>query len=346
MNRPLTLLRRLGVLTGTVAVGLSALPTVALAAPRAAEPGGSAALVPYQLVEDRDVDDRLPFPEDRYALAGGCYAIEAPGAGFVTRDGGGLSLTADAAAAESFHFQATRLGQYLIVTNEGLDTTYEGAWWDQRGYVSAASGAVPVPGLPGLSGDGVTVADEPSESGDWQIVAAGDDPDRKVEIRGKGKNATPQDYLIALPAGGALAVDGGALTLADSGTPFRFHHVPDDDPTDGDPNGTACANVARDRHQRRRPPQGQQARPRRQGRGLLRGPHPRHGVRVPRRRAALRPAVAPLRRRVRPAELPGRGNQLNSVLEVAVAGRTRPTRSPRTTRSGGRPSTTGPSTTP
>src|SRR5690606_30906546 len=103
-------------LTATVAVGLTALPTAAVAAPPRAEPGGSAALVPYQLVEDRDVDDRLPFPEDRYALAGGCYAIEAPGAGFVTRDSGALTLTADAAAAEPFHFQATRLGQYLIVT--------------------------------------------------------------------------------------------------------------------------------------------------------------------------------------------------------------------------------------
>jgi hypothetical protein len=239
MNRPLSLLRRLGVLTATVAVGLAAVPTVASAAPKRAEPGGSAALMPYQLVADRDVGDRLPFPEDRYALAGGCYAIEAPGAGFVTRDGGALTLTADAdaAAAEPFHFQATRLGQYLIVTNEGPDTTHEGAWWDERGYLSAASGVLPVPGVPGLSGGGVTVADAPSDSGDWQIVAAGDDPDRKVT----GKKAGPQDYLMALPGGGALAVDGGALTLADTGSPFRFHHVPDDDPTDDDPNGTACA---------------------------------------------------------------------------------------------------------
>jgi hypothetical protein len=153
---------------------------------------------PFDLVEGRDVDDRLPQPEDRYALAGGCYALEAPGAGFMARDGDAVRLTDDASAAEPVHFQATRLGQYLIAVNDGPDTSVDGAWWDERSYVSAATPLSELPdpdlGIP-LPGDGlfdeapipelpttgeVTLVGDPSPLGDWEIVAVGDDPDARV----------------------------------------------------------------------------------------------------------------------------------------------------------------------
>ena len=217
----------------------------------------SAAIQPFQLVEDRPVDDRLPQPEDRYALAGGCYTIEAPGQGYVARGADGLVVAADATAAEPFHFQATRLGQYLIATNEGPDTSYDGAWWDVRGYLAAAgllpalpTGelGVPLPGdglldeapLPSMpTSDTVTVAAEPGQAADWQVVAAAEDPDARAPKNGS------QDYVLSLPAEDkALAVVDGVLTLVagDAGDGFAFHHVADDDRSDDDPNGTDCAD--------------------------------------------------------------------------------------------------------
>lgn len=163
--------------------------------------GASPALrTPFELAEDRDVDDRLPQPEDRYALAGGCYVIEAPGEGFVTRDGdGGLRLADAVAEAEPLHFQATRLGRYLLATNEGPDTSVDDAWWDERDYV-AAERVLPRRSLSGLglglpmvhrpplrnaplpllTTDDVTVAKRPSGAADWAVAAEGDDPEARV----------------------------------------------------------------------------------------------------------------------------------------------------------------------
>jgi hypothetical protein len=154
--------------------------------------------VPFDLVEGRDIDDRLPQPEDRYALAGGCYAMEAVDAGFVARDGDAVRLVGDADGAEPLHFQATRLGQYLLAVNEGPDTSVDGAWWDERSFVSAGTPLSPLPdpdlGIP-LPGDGlfdeapipelpttgeVTLEGDASPLGDWEIVAVGDDPDARV----------------------------------------------------------------------------------------------------------------------------------------------------------------------
>lgn len=48
---------------------------------------------------------RAAFPEDRYAMAGGCYAVRAAGGGYVERSGEGFTATAESAgAAEPFHF--------------------------------------------------------------------------------------------------------------------------------------------------------------------------------------------------------------------------------------------------
>ncbi len=62
------------------------------------------------------VGGRLPSPEDRYAMAGGCYAVQSMESGrfLVRRDDGFAATAADPAAAEPFFFQATDLGRYLL----------------------------------------------------------------------------------------------------------------------------------------------------------------------------------------------------------------------------------------
>jgi microsomal dipeptidase-like Zn-dependent dipeptidase len=258
-SRPLPAVLVLGLL---LALLLPAGSAEALTRAAAADGDGDgstpARTAPYRLVDDWDVDNRLAQPEDRYALAGGCYAIELPGAGWVARDGDGLVLRTDRAGAEPFHFQATRLGEYLIATNEGPETRWEGADWDVRGFLSAATllpevplrgtgvakpgeglfPAAPLPTAP-TTGD-VTIAVEPSDLGDWRIEAAGADPEARVrgtEKRGNQDGALPrpplrgaQTYVVTLPAAdGALVADGGALALGDpaEAAEVAFHLVAD-----------------------------------------------------------------------------------------------------------------------
>ena len=221
--------RTLRALLGVSALALTTVGAGALAAAPKAPATGSAARVPFALVQDRDVDDRLPQPEDRYAVAGGCYTVEAPGQGFVTETDGVLGVSKDPKAAAPLHFQATRLGEYLLATNEGRDTRYEGADWDVRGYLAAGSTAGVLPS------DAVTVADAPSEDAEWRLVAAGKAPDAKAP---KG-----QAYVLSVPSRGtALSVAGGEVALAETGTPLRLRHVADDNTRDGDENGTRCAS--------------------------------------------------------------------------------------------------------
>jgi hypothetical protein len=199
--------------------------------------GAPARTTPFALVQDRDVDDRLPRPEDRYAVAGGCYTVEAPGQGFVTESGTGFAVTADRAAAEPFHFQATRLGEYLLATDEGRDERYEGATWDVRGYLAAAS----VAGL--LDRNDVAKNDAPSEDAEWRLEPAGT---AKGKARGTGhgpgagkdKERGAPSYVLSVPSRGAsLAVRDGALTLVadrDQATALTLRHVSSDDPRRAD----------------------------------------------------------------------------------------------------------------
>lgn len=208
------------------AIAMVVLAGLLLALPGPATPSAEAETpalaVPYQLVNDRDVNDRLASPEDRYALAGGCYTMQADDGTWVGRNATNVA-DVDEADAVPFHFQPTRLGEYLIAANEGPDTSVEGAWWDVRSYLSRLTAAVALqPGNPTLTVSGQpTLADAPSGSAEWVITAVGEDPDARDEN------------------GQAYEVRSQEATLL--GT-YTFHHVPDDDPTDNDPNGTACAN--------------------------------------------------------------------------------------------------------
>ncbi|MCW2607776.1 MAG: Sphingolipid ceramide N-deacylase, partial [Frankiales bacterium] len=202
---PATLRSLLAVTT----LALTAAGAGALAAPpKAAAP--TAAKVPYRLVVDRDVDDRLPQPEDRYALAGGCYLLEAPGQGFVSRRDGALTLAASRSQALPLHFQATKLGEYLLATDEGAETRFPGADWDVRHYVTGADAAP-------------AVAQEPSKDAEWRVVAAGGTPDRKKQ---------GQQYVLS--AGGqSLTAAGRALAMGPKGSGFTVRSVPAGDPLAG-----------------------------------------------------------------------------------------------------------------
>ncbi len=193
-------------------LALGAAGAGALAAPPAAT-APSASKVPFTLTQDRDVDDRLDEPEDRYALAGGCYLLEAPGQGFVGRRGGALRLTPQRAEALPLHFQATKLGEYLLATDEGPETRFAGADWDVRSYLTG-TGAAPA------------VATAPSTDAEWRVAAAGGDAERSDRH---------QDYVLSVGAT-SLAVSGGALTMATKATPFTVRHV-----AAGDPLAASCA---------------------------------------------------------------------------------------------------------
>lgn len=199
----------------------------------AKDPSTPALTTPFALVQDRPVDDRLPRPEDRYAVAGGCYTLEAPGQGFVVEDAAGGFTVGKDGAPEPFHFQPTRLGEYLIATNEGRDRRYEGATWDVRGYLAAASTA----GL--VARDGVTKAGAPSEDAEWRLTEVDPAP---AKGKGKGKKGEPASgfLLTSVSRGTALTARDGALSFGE-GTPLTLRHVADDDTTDGDANGAACA---------------------------------------------------------------------------------------------------------
>ena len=74
-------------------------------------------LVPTQSAELRA---HANVPEDKYEMAGGCYALQSTtNDKWVVRSGTGYAATAaDAAGAEPFHFQATDLGSYLLWDND------------------------------------------------------------------------------------------------------------------------------------------------------------------------------------------------------------------------------------
>ena len=135
---------------------------------------------------------RRVTPEDRYAMAGGCYAMASNGR-WVRRSGDGFRASARrVGGAEPLHFQATDLGRYLLYAT-------------RKDFVAAGSGD-PV-GLTGPSG--VVAAGEPSPSADWKVV---------------GRLGT---FRFTLPAADkALGVDkAGNLVLADKAAPFTLRRT-------------------------------------------------------------------------------------------------------------------------
>jgi hypothetical protein len=197
----------------------------------AMSPGGATAR-PEWTGAAQDLLDRprAQTPEDRYAMAGGCYAIRSAAGGYVIREGESFAVTGTSLErAEPFHFQATDLGRYLlfgssedfVAASEGLAA--EAAYAVTRSTPGATAGGLaleqtdkaadevarsPVNEATGR-GASVVAADAPSDLADWEIDDARDG-----------------GFSIVLPeTSQALATDDEnrlMLVAADAGSPFAL----------------------------------------------------------------------------------------------------------------------------
>ena len=120
---------------------------------------------------------------DRYAFAGGCYAMRDADSGrFVVRDGDGWRATAASAdSAEGFRMQATALGRYLLMARDGS-------------FLTTGTGRA-------------SLTSAPDASGDWRLDDAGGDAFRLALHGGDAKLA---------------AATGGILTTGERSSSFSF----------------------------------------------------------------------------------------------------------------------------
>jgi hypothetical protein len=142
---------------------------------------------------------------DRYALAGGCYALQAPDGRFVVKQGDSYRATAaDAGSAEPIRMQATALGSYLL-------------YGKGRDFVSA-------------DGSAATAATSPSGDADWRLDDAGGDrftltlPEsgQKLTVAGDGAVGATTGTGAAFafqPAGGCPTYPESEVNV--TGTPYR-----------------------------------------------------------------------------------------------------------------------------
>ncbi len=229
--------RRLGALSTLLGLTALLVPTTAIARGAAPDDDVTAAKTPYELVEDRDLADRLPQPEDRYALASGCYAIEAPGVGYLAPDGGVAATMDD---AEGFHFRATRLGEYLLATDEGPNTDFEGAWWDDRHFLAVDMLGGQIGPVSASISPQLVVEEAPSPDAEWRIVAAGDDGEARVDLSKEKKDEKDADkrfkqvdwqtyHVINDANGRAISADASGFGVAASSaaTGLAFHLLDD-----------------------------------------------------------------------------------------------------------------------
>jgi hypothetical protein len=120
--------------------------------------------------------------QDRYALAGGCYALTANGAQVAKTADGGYRL---AAQGERFRLQATALGRYLL-------------YGTGRDFLAHGRGPLPV------SPQRVQSAAAPSESADWTV------------------EVVDGAYVLSLAGKALAVDGNGRLVLAATGSRFAF----------------------------------------------------------------------------------------------------------------------------
>ncbi|MGH2805932.1 MAG: hypothetical protein ACRDKT_01525, partial [Actinomycetota bacterium] len=212
----------------------SAIPVALLVATALIALGtGSATAFPeWPGMETKDwrSDTRAETPEDRFAMAGGCYVIRGAGAGYVVRDGDGFAASeSSAAAAEPFHFQATDLGRYLLFATDndfvaaGEGIVGQAAYGVTDSHPGQVVGGVALEQTDAAAdtladseanrasgrGESVISAEAPGDLADWKIDEASDGT-----------------FVVTLPeTDQALVVtEGGQLDLVDgpAGTPFAF----------------------------------------------------------------------------------------------------------------------------
>ena len=169
---------------------------------------------------------RTQTPEDRYAMAGGCYAIRTTDGRYISRSGGGYSAGSTALAdAEPFHFQATDLGKYLLFdSGSNFLAASEGAV-GTAAY--AATGSLPGQLAAAASMDKTDAAaktaagsEANSLTGRGSAVVAATTASELAEFEIGATNS----FDIALPATGQhLNTDGsGNLVLGSNPSAFSF----------------------------------------------------------------------------------------------------------------------------
>ncbi len=130
---------------------------------------------------------RHATPQNRYAMAGGCYGLKSVRTGrWVRRDGDGFRAAAGRYTGSlPLHFQATDLGRYLL-------------FGDRSDFVAQHRG-------PLGTTNAVESASSPSSRADWRVSRSGD------------------SYLFRL-GGRYLGVGtGGRLVMSSRHEPFRMH---------------------------------------------------------------------------------------------------------------------------
>ena len=171
---------------------------------------------------------RAQFPEDVYALTGGCYAVSSDGVFLDRTEEGFAAGSSVIEEAEPFRMQATDLGSYMLFGSaRDFLAASEGALGEAA---FAATGSLPGQIVGGVAleqtdvaaeeiersepnraagrGSSVVAALEPGELADWTLV-------------GTGTNS----FRLELPATKqALAVEAGRLVLVDAakGDEFGF----------------------------------------------------------------------------------------------------------------------------
>ena len=165
---------------------------------------------------------RTAVPQDRYAMAGGCYALRASSGAFVKRhdDDVPVARAGRMSNAEKFHFRATDLGRYLLfdsskdflaasegevgrvgdqVTESSVGGAVGGLTSENTDKAVHTAGAGPA-GTASGRGERVVLANTPSELADWKVK------------RASGRTPT---YRFTLPSEGLglVVADGGLLDL-------------------------------------------------------------------------------------------------------------------------------------
>jgi microsomal dipeptidase-like Zn-dependent dipeptidase len=192
---------------------------------------------------------RTATPEDRYAMAGGCYTVRSAATGnYVARTGGTFAATAaDKAQAAPLHFQAFDLGKYLLYgtgsdflagASGPLDGGTHAAIRPATGYVKGtgdenlkpvrdpALGAVDAAtgtadptvakAAKAAKGDGVVAAPQPSAAAEWIVKEApsGGFLIQQAADDGEPENPGPLDppivSTLTASSDGSLHVSDGA----------------------------------------------------------------------------------------------------------------------------------------
>ena len=104
-----------GLAVATVLAGVPATSPAAADTPDGSDDPATSSGTATTWSSTMDRGERAETPEDRYALAGGCYRMRSVSAdAHLAHEDDGYTATANDDEAVTFHLQATDLGRYLL----------------------------------------------------------------------------------------------------------------------------------------------------------------------------------------------------------------------------------------